>query len=489
MAREPGANKQQTIAIISGLAAGTLIGWLDLSATEVQGPLLLAMLAAFILGMSGRVVPWLAGIVIDLGMVGAHVVAWAIGAMGDSGLGSIIAVAPAIAAAYGGRLMGSLVERAAESLPYGRAATDPTAGDAILPWYATRAASRTLLGAILISAAVIGLPVVYQALLASGQRNSWWVAAIWQIITLIDWILLTPLIIRKAEQRTVAPSADSLATTSLLVVLFALAHAVGLLILSRILVIPPGDAGTISQLGHAFGAYLPLDAVTFVLLWTLAYGSNADRHLRDAARVSAAKAASLSAELNAAKLSALRAQLQPHFLFNAINTAVVLSSKGDAAAAGGVLTSLANLLRYVLSDKAEVVKLADELGFVKQYLVVERARFPDRLSFEIDADEVARESRVPHLLLQPLVENAVRHGIAGKITPGKVVVTARVEGEKLAITIEDDGIGIDRTTPGDNGVGIANARSRLSLMYGADATFEVKPRPNGGTICRITLPY
>jgi sensor histidine kinase YesM len=331
---------------------------------------------------------------------------------------------------------------------------------------------------------------VYHALLAAGQPITWWVAIIWQIVTLAGWIVLTPVVIAHREGKADTLTADSVATTLAQIVGLAMVHAISLVVLTRVLLIPPGDQEMFVRIGHAFAAYLPLDIVTFVLLWTLAYVSNADRHLREAAAVSAAKAASLSAELNAGKLSALRAQLQPHFLFNAINTAVVLSSKGDAARATGVLTSLADLLRYVLNDKAEVVKLADELGFVEQYLVVERARFPDRLSFEIDADAAARESLVPHLLLQPLVENAVRHGLAGKITAGRVVVTARVEGDKLVITIEDDGVGIDRGVVADNGggVGIANTRSRLSIMYGSGAKFEVIPGPAGGTICRITIP-
>jgi signal transduction histidine kinase len=336
---------------------------------------------------------------------------------------------------------------------------------------------------------VIGLPVVYHALLAAGQPITWWVSIIWQIVTLAGWIVLTPLVIAHREGKADTLTADSIATTLAQVIGLAMAHAILLVVLTRLLLIPPGEQEMFMRIGHAFAAYLPLDIVTFVLLWTLAYVSNADRHLREAARLSAAKAASLSAELNAGKLSALRAQLQPHFLFNAINTAVVLSSRGDAAAAAKVLTSLADLLRYVLNDRAEVVKLSDELGFVEQYLSVEQARFPDRLSFSIDADAAARDSLVPHLLLQPLVENAVRHGIAGKITPGKVDITARVEGERLVITIEDDGVGIDRTTPGDNGVGIVNTRSRLAIMYGSDATFEVMARPGGGTVCRITLPF
>jgi two-component system LytT family sensor kinase len=488
MERERGANSQQLAAVIGALVAGSVIGWLDLSATDVQGPLLLIMLGAFILGMSGRLAPWLAGILIGVGVVGAHLVAWAVGAASDAGFGSIISVVPAIGAAYAGRFMGALVGLAADSLPYGRVTTERQPSEPDLPWYAERGASRGLLAAILCGSAVIGLPVVYHGLLAAGQPITWWVAIIWQIVTLIGWIVLTPVVIDR-EGKSDAVTATSIATTLAQIAGLALAHVILLMVVTRVLLIPPGNQEMLARIGHAFAAYLPLDIVTFVLLWTLAYVSNADRHLRGAARLSAAKAALLSAELNAGKLSALRAQLQPHFLFNAINTAVVLSSKGNAAEATGVLTSLADLLRYVLSDKADVVKLGDELDFVEKYLVVERARFPDRLSFEIDADAGARESLVPHLLLQPLVENAVRHGIAEKISPSKVVVTARIEGEKLLVTIQDNGIGIDRAVASDGGgVGIANTRSRLSLMYGEDATLEVTPGTTGGTICHITIP-
>ena len=490
MERERRAKNQQIIAIIGGIAAGSLIGWLDLSATEVQGTLLLIMLGAFVLGMSGRVAPWLGAIAIGLGMVGAHLIAWAVGAASETGVGSIIAVLPAIAAAYGGRLMGALVDRAADSLPYGRLTPEGQLEEPSLPWYAERGASRGLLVAILCGSAVIGLPVVYHALLVAGQPITWFVAIIWQILTLVGWIVLTPVVIAHREGKADSLTADSIATTLAQVVGLAMVHAIVLVLFTRILLIPPGDQEMFVRIGHAFAAYLPLDMVTFLLLWTLAYVSNADRHLREAARVSAAKAASLSAELNAGKLSALRAQLQPHFLFNAINAAVVLSSKGDAPGAASLLTSLAELLRYVLNDKADVVTLDDELGFVEKYLAVERARFPDRLSFEIDASPAARDSLVPHLLLQPLVENAVRHGIAGKISPGKVVVSGRIEGEKLVVTIEDDGVGIERSSASENGggVGIANTRSRLAIMYGSEAAIEVTPRPGGGTFCRLVVP-
>jgi len=480
---------RQIWAIVSAVAAGAIIGWLDLSATEVQGPLLLVMLASFALGMSGLIAPWLAGLIVGAAMAGAHVVAWAIGAGAASGIGSAVSIIPAIGAAYGGRLMGIFVERAADSLPYGRLTPERLADEQNLPWYAERGASRTLLATILCGSAIIGLPVVYHALIVAGQPIAWFVAIIWQILTLVGWIVLTPVVVAHREGKAEALSADSVATTVAQVVGLAMVHAIALVVLTRVLLIPPGDQEIFARVMHVFAAYVPLDMLTFVLLWTLAYVSNADRHLREAGRESAAKAASMSAELNAGRLSALRAQLRPHFLFNAINTAVVLSSKGDSAAASSVLRSLADLLRYVLDDAAETVRLDDELGFIQEYLNVERARFPDRLTFAIDADETARNARIPHLLLQPLVENAVRHGIAGKISAGKVQISARVDGDTLRMIVEDDGVGIGAKADTDSGLGIANTRSRLSLMYGKNGKLEILERAAGGTICRLVVPY
>ncbi len=477
---------------------GALIGWLDLSATEVQGPILLVMLAAFAAGMAGAVSPWIAGAAMALAMTAVHLIAWAVGAGDASGLGSVVAVIPAIAAAYGGRLMGMLVERAAESLPYGRSAGNAALAEATLPWYAYRGASRMLLATIVCGCALIGLPIVYYALQAVRQPVAWWVAIIWQVVTLMGWVVLTPVVIHLRDDRAPAPTADGVATVAIEIVGLAAVHAVMLVLLTRILFIPLGDSGALAQMGHAFGAYLPLDIVTFVLLRTLAYVSDADRHLRDAAARSAAKAASLSAELNAGRLSALKAQLRPHFLFNSINAAVALSMRGDARGAASVLTSLADLLRYVLTDKAGTVRLGDELAFTEQYLAVEKARFPDRLIFSIEADTRVREARVPHLLLQPLVENSVHHGIAERITGGEIHVRAVAAGDMLEITVEDDGAGIDNgrlpaprdvaPAEGGHGVGLSNTRARLWLMYGDAAKLAVSPRPGGGTICRVTLP-
>lgn len=481
------------------VAVGALIGWLDLSATEVQGTLLLVMLAAFAAGMAAAVSPWIAGAAVALAMTSVHLVALAVGAADASGLGSVMAVIPAIAAAYGGRVMGMLIERAAESLPYGRGAGNAAVAEAsALPWYAHRVASRTLLAVIVCGCALIGLPIVYYALLAVKQPNAWWVAMIWQIVTLIGWVVLTPLAIRLRGSWPASPTADGIATVAIQIVIVAAVHAVVLVLLTGALFIPLGDSGVIAQMGHAFGAYLPLDIVTFVLLRTLAYVSDADRHLREAADRSAANAASLSAELNASRLGALRAQLRPHFLFNAINAAVALSLKGDARSAATVLTSLADLLRYVLTDKTGTVRLGDELAFTERYLAVERTRFPDRLIFSIEADTWTREALVPHLLLQPLVENSVQHGIAAKISGGEIHIRAAASAETLEITVEDDGAGIDSKpapTSGDvangnggHGVGLANTRARLFLIYGDAATLAMTPRPGGGTICRIVLP-
>jgi len=485
-------------SVVVGAVLGAFIGWLDLSATEVQGTLLFVMLVAFAGGMVGRASPWIVGAAVALGMTSVHLVAWAVSAAPASNLGSVMAVIPAVVAAYVGRAMGMLVSRAAESLPYGRGDGETEAAELALPWYAHRAASRTLLAVIICGCAVIGLPIVYYALLAVNQPNAWWVAIVWQNLTLMGWVALTPFVIRLRGDRSAAPTADGVATVGVQVLTLAAVHAIILVLLTGMLFIPLGDSGIVAQTAHAFGAYLPLDIVTFVLLRTLAYVSDADRHLRQAADRSAARAASLSAELNTSRLSALKAQLRPHFLFNAINSAVALSLKADARGAASILTSLADLLRYVLADKTGTVRLGDELAFIERYLAVERTRFPDRLIFSIEADTRTREALVPHLLLQPLVENAVQHGIAARISGGEIHVRATTSADILEIKVEDDGAGIDNKpapVPGDvangnggHGVGLANTRARLSLIYGDAATLVLTSRTGGGTICRVILP-
>jgi two-component system, LytTR family, sensor kinase len=211
-----------------------------------------------------------------------------------------------------------------------------------------------------------------------------------------------------------------------------------------------------------------------------------------------AQAARLAAQVAEARLGALRMQLHPHFLFNSLNAITVLVRDQDTANAARMLDLLSDVLRQVLrSDQAHEVSLADELTFLERYLAIEQVRFSDRLRVRFDVDDTLLDAAVPAFLLQPLVENALRHGIAKRADGGAVEVSARREGDELVLTVSDDGPGksepgpVDRTTAG-NGLGLANIRERLTTLYGADASLELQSRADAsgsGTVAVVRLPY
>jgi two-component system LytT family sensor kinase len=213
------------------------------------------------------------------------------------------------------------------------------------------------------------------------------------------------------------------------------------------------------------------------------------------ARQREAQAARLAAQVAEARLSALRMQLHPHFLFNSLNAITVLVRDQDTANAARMLDLLSDVLRQVLrSDQEHETSLADELSFLERYLAIEQVRFSDRLTVRFDIDDGTRGAAVPAFLLQPLVENALRHGIARRADGGVVEVTARREGDALVLSVVDDGPSAtaEPSTARGNGLGLANTRERLTTLYGSAGSLELRPRgtdTSSGTIATVRLPY
>jgi len=198
------------------------------------------------------------------------------------------------------------------------------------------------------------------------------------------------------------------------------------------------------------------------------------------------KATQLEARLTEARLDALRTQLQPHFLFNTLHAISALMQR-DVEAAERMLARLSDLLRLTLDSSGEQkVPLARELEFLAPYLEIEQTRFPDRLTVEMRIAPGTLDLRVPTLLLQPLVENAVRHGIAAQTGPGRIEIRAALADGKLLIEIEDNGRGLPRDLR--DGLGLSNTRARLEQLYGGSHRFELLPAEGGGTLARVTLP-
>jgi two-component system LytT family sensor kinase len=200
--------------------------------------------------------------------------------------------------------------------------------------------------------------------------------------------------------------------------------------------------------------------------------------------------ARLSEQLAGARFAALQAQVNPHFLFNTLNTIAVLVRDDDRHGAVRIVEHLSEMLRRTLSrHRANQVSLGEELELVRQYVAIEQARFSDRLRPEFRVDDSLLPAVVPSFALQHLVENAIRHGIAREPDAGVLIVSARRDGDVLEITVTDDGVGIDPAAAIPAGHGIDNTRERLRALYGENASLKVVPGPESGTIATLRVPH
>jgi signal transduction histidine kinase len=238
----------------------------------------------------------------------------------------------------------------------------------------------------------------------------------------------------------------------------------------------------------------PLDEGAKLLLLAVAgtiatYATNWQERLATSFSRATEEREQLEARLARAQLQSLRLQLHPHFLFNTLNTINALIGT-DRQAAERVISGLSELLRMSLSSASEQeVTLAKELELLAHYIEIQQIRFQDRLTVSFRIDPEARYALVPNLMLQPLVENAIRHGIAPRAAPGHVVVTAVRRGDRLELSVVDDGVGENPRVEHRDGVGLGNTRARLLSLYGSDHRFEASGGMSGGFAVRIEMPY
>ena len=191
--------------------------------------------------------------------------------------------------------------------------------------------------------------------------------------------------------------------------------------------------------------------------------------------------------LTKARLEALKMQLQPHFLFNSLNAIAELVHK-DPDVADEMLTALSSLLRLSLETSGEqLLPLRRELEFVESYLAIEHVRFGDRLRFKLDVPLETQNALVPAFLLQPLVENAVRHGLEPRAGAGLLLVSAHRSGASLQLCVSDNGVGLSGEKPLREGIGLSNTRARLSALFDGAASLEFH-RGEGLTV-NVTLPF
>ena len=329
-----------------------------------------------------------------------------------------------------------------------------------------------------------------------GQPIPWSTALIGNLPWWLVWAALTPAVVALARRVRPMPRARKVVLHVAAAIAFSLVHHVvtGTLYYltnTRGLVVaiggPPAAMTLLRQIMLFFTGYFVLNVLTYgaVLGGYLAL----DFYKRY--REGELRATRLEADMHAARMTALRMELNPHFLFNTLNAVTGLIATGGGDDAIRMLARLSELLRSSLEDSADAeIPLERELDLLGTYLEIERIRFGERLHVTIDADAAARETLVPPLLLQPIVENAVRHGVALHEGPASLTIGATADDGWLDVVVSNTGPppGTAPVRSSGTGVGLENTRARLRHFYGADATLELHARAEGGHVVRIRAP-
>lgn len=318
-----------------------------------------------------------------------------------------------------------------------------------------------------------------------GEPLAWARASTIWLVWAAVWAALTPIALRLAARFPLQPprllgalavhGVASVACALVNLALFALAAPV-----IGATQVEPTWLGTFSRL---LGTTLLLNLPVY---WLIIAAAHVERLVRTA-REKDRRQLRLEAQLADARMQALRTQLQPHFLFNALNTISVLMHE-DVDSAERILLQLSALLRRSLdSSEAHEVTLGEEIAFLESYLAIEQARFGGRLGYRILVPDHLLQARVPNLILHPLVENALRHGLATRAGPGRVDIQAHRQGDSLLLSVADDGRGLPPAMT--ERVGLANTRARLRLLYADRQRFDVRNSADGGVLAEIELPW
>jgi sensor histidine kinase YesM len=248
----------------------------------------------------------------------------------------------------------------------------------------------------------------------------------------------------------------------------------------------PGASGFVSSLRNWFVSGLPFTVLVYAAIVGVVYSLSDRARLRVRER----DAARLAQQLSEAQLASLRMQLRPHFLFNSLNAIMALVRDGENERAVTALALIGDMLRATLRPSSHEVTLAEEIAFTRRYLEMEQLRFGERLRVSFDIPPELLDTAVPLFVLQPFVENAIKHGILDRRRGGTIAIEASSDNGMLQLSVRDDGIGLEAgSLDGNGGVGIANARSHLAHLYGPNARLDVRPAPDGrGVDVQITVP-
>ena len=351
---------------------------------------------------------------------------------------------------------------------------------------------RTLLRGCL-AATVLAAVIATQVYLSMMSHGHSFVRLFtWQWGSWAFWGLVSPLVMNVGGRLTIGrPIRRRLVGALMLGPALIAAHAALTALLTVALqpfapLVAPRDV-IATFLGQSLSLFV-MDALIYSML--LIGGSAYYGHQR--ARQHVLRESRLEAQLARAQLEALRLEIQPHFLFNTLNSIAALIRLKEHDGALKMLLGLSDMMRSTIErPKNQLVTLSSEIEFVKRYVDVQQARFADRLQVQYEIEERCHEVTVPTFLLQPLVENALRHGAAPRAATCHIQIGACAHAGRLRLWVKDDGAGLPQgfDLARDAGTGLSNTRSRLAQLYGAAASFDVRAGDAAGTIVEIAMPF
>jgi sensor histidine kinase YesM len=321
---------------------------------------------------------------------------------------------------------------------------------------------------------------------------NWQLVLSWDLIAWNLWVVLAPFILWTSRHLRIDSARwfRSAFTCALVGLFFALAHSA--LLVTIYFSVIPDTGGLHSFLVSKYFVLISDFLIGFAVSGSILMFSFAAAYYQQY-RQEELKASQLEAQLVQSHLQALKMQLHPHFLFNTLNSISALQIE-DGQAAQRMTARLGDFLRLTLENVGtQEVTLKQEMEFLKCYLDIERVRFQHRLTVNIQVEPDALDANVPNLILQPIVENAIRHGIAQRIAPGRLDISAKREEMRLCIEVKDNGPGLSTNggTPKifKEGVGLANTRARLNQLYGPNCSFKMENIPEGGLRVRLEVPF
>lgn len=306
------------------------------------------------------------------------------------------------------------------------------------------------------------------------------------------WALATPLVLLAAARLPIERTnwiRSSLIHVPLSIILSVIVTALGHVVIWLYWGWSVGRPFSFERMGRFVVANFSEGIGIYLLIAITSYAFSYYRRYREGQ----IRTLQLEAQLSQAQMQALKMQLNPHFLFNTLHSISALLHQ-DTQSARQMISRLGDFLRLTLENSgSQEVTLQQEMEFLSCYLEIERIRFQDRLVTRIDVSQQTLEAKVPNLILQPIVENAIRHGIAPRSSPGLIEIEANQRNGTLRIQIRDNGPGLSEHRTPENlfkkGLGLANTETRLERLYGAAHVFDLRNKPDGGLVVTLEIPF